>query len=283
MSVELEPAHRLPAEQLHAAFVQAFADYLIGPFDLPFDRWPHFLGRQCLDLALSRVAVADGSVIAFAFVAHRAGGSRWRLATMGALPAARGSGVAQTLLDDWIERAEAAGVEALELEAFAQNERAVRLYRSRRFEVLHELHGYEGTIGAEPTASPELHGDEVALASAFAWLDEADRCVADLPLQVTTASLAALPDPLRAWRLDTAQIILSLNGQGAVAIHCLLDLDPGQRNAEALVQGLRRHFAGHRVVVPPLQRLDLGGQALQRSGLRPQPLHQVMMSRKVRL
>ena len=39
MSVELQPAHRVPAEQLHAAFLQAFADYLIGPFDLPFDRF----------------------------------------------------------------------------------------------------------------------------------------------------------------------------------------------------------------------------------------------------
>ena len=166
------------------------------------------------------------------------------------------------------ERAKGAAIEALELEAFAQNERAVRLYRSHGFSIVHELHGFEGTIGTEPALSPELHGDEVTLASAFAWLDEADRCVADLPLQVTTASLAALPDPLRAWRLDTAQIILSLNAQSAVAIHSLLDLDPRQQSADALVRGLRGLFAGCRVVVPPLQRLDLGGQALQRSGLR---------------
>lgn len=107
---------------------------------------------------------------------------------------------------------------------------------------MHELRGYEGMLRAEPVSLAVLQGDEVALASAFAWLDEADRCVADLPLQVTTASLAALPEPLRVWRLDTAQIIASLNAQGDVAIHCLLDLDPRQRNAEVLVQGLRRHL-----------------------------------------
>lgn len=279
MSVALQPAQSLPADVLHTAFLQAFADYLIGPFDLPLDRWPLFLGRQCADLSLSRVAMVDGSVAAFAFVAARADGTRWRLATMGALPAARGGGAAQALLDDMVWRAAAAGVRALELEAFAQNERALRLYRSRGFVVRHELHAYERT--ALPAALPEatLQGEEVGMAAALAWLEEAVARVGDVPMQVTPASLTALPDELRAWRSGTAQMILGWNAQGSLVIHSLLDQDPVQRHAEALVLDLQVLFPGRRVVVPPLQRLDLGGRALARAGFDVQPMHQVMMLR----
>lgn len=281
MPFELRPAHHVAPDALHQAFQKAFADYLIGPFDLPFDRWPLFLGRQCVDLPSSRVAMVDGAVAAFAFVSPRDDGSRWRLATMGALPEARGGGAAQELLDDLIERAGAAAVKALELEAFAQNERALRLYRSRGFAVLHELQGYEGLPASDPASPADAQGVEVDLASAFSWLDDAVRRIGDVPLQVTPASLSALADPLRAWQLRTAQVVVGLNAQGSAVIHSLLDQDREQRHAETLVRELRIHFPGRRVVVPPLQRPDLGGRALQRAGLGVQPMHQVMMRRDV--
>lgn len=281
MGCELRPALALSAEQVHGAFVQAFADYLAGPFDLPVERWAGFLGRQCVDLSLSRVAMADGSVVAFALVSRRAGGSRWRLATMGALPAARGSGAAQALLDDWIERARASGVDGLELEAFAQNERALRLYLGRGFAVVHELHGYEGVIASDADSAAEPPGDEVDPADAFAWLDDAERRLVDLPLQVTAASLAALPGQMRAWRRGTAQLIVGANARGAVSVHSLVDTDPEQRDAQALVEALPHRFAGRRLLVPPLQRLDVGGRALRRAGYGAQPLHQVMMGRGI--
>lgn len=277
-SAALVPATQLPAAQLHQAFQQAFADYLIGPFELPLAQWPQFLARQAADLALSRAALHDGEVAAFALVAPRAG--RWRLATMGALPAARGSGAAPALLDDFVGRARAQGMTEVELEVFAQNERARRLYQRHGFEAAHELHGYEGrgTPGAAPT--PDLAGWEVDLASAFAWLDEAAARIGDLPLQVTPASLRATAG-LRAWRRGTAQLVFGTDAQGRTVVHSLVDRHAAQDDAEALVRALQALAAAGTVRVPPLQRADLGGEALRRAGLRVQPLHQLLMVRRV--
>lgn len=273
-------ADLLPTAQLHEAFRQAFADYLIGPFELPLEAWPRFLRRQGVDLTHSRVAVTGDAVAAFALVAPRPEASQWRLATMGAVPAARGRGAAPALLDELIDRARCLAVPLLELEVFAQNERALRLYRSRGFVVVHELHGYDDD-GAAGAVAPGLAADglEVDLASAFAWLDEAAARIADLPLQVTTTSLASAPEGLTAWRIGTAQVVFGADARGHTVVHSLLDRDPVQRDAETLVRALLARRPGGRIRVPALQRADLGGDALRRAGLHAQALHQCLMKR----
>lgn len=66
---------------------------------------------------------------------------------------------------------------------------------------------------------------------------------------------------------------------GSTVVHSLLDRHPGQRDAEALVRALLARPSAGVVKVPPLQRTDLGGDALRRAGLRVQPLHQLLMAR----
>ncbi|MBI5275042.1 MAG: GNAT family N-acetyltransferase [Burkholderiales bacterium] len=268
MQYAIVPADTLPAADLHRAFSGAFSDYLIGAFELPLDQFPVFLGRQAVDLALSRAAVRDGAVIAFAFVAQRDDVSAWRLATMGALPAARGSGAAPALMDDFIARARAAGRELAELECFAQNERAIRLYRGRGFTEISPLYGYQGEVPAGGGA-----GEAVDAGDAWQWLDAVARERGDLPLQVTPASLKALPVHLQARRLGSAQLVFSVNAQGITTINSLVDTDPAQRDAESLVRSL----PGQKVAVPQLQRPDVGGEALERIGFERLALYQVMM------
>ncbi|WP_374563830.1 N-acetyltransferase family protein [Ideonella sp.] len=274
---------RSPADW-HAAFTAAFADYLIGPFNLTLAQWPAFLARQGVDLALSRAAVVDGALVAFALVAPRPVRGRWRLGTMGALPAARGSGAAPALLDDFIARARQAGVRTLELEVFAANERALRLYQGRGFETIHPLRGHERAPGPAAGEAPPVQA--VTLDEAWAWLDAADARIADLPLQVTSQVLrvaaAAAPAgaPLQAWRDGDAQLVFAEQpAQQAVAVHSLVDLDPAQPGALALAQALAARHPGHTLRVPALQRPDLGGDALQRAGFAPQALHQWLMRR----
>lgn len=267
-----------PAD-LHGAFAAAFSDYLLGPFDLPLQQWPAFIGRQAADLSLGRAAVRGGQVLAFALVAPRLDIGHWRLATMGAVPQARGTGAAAALLDDFIARAGAAGLRGVELECFAQNERAQRLYRSRGFEAVHPLYGY---VRAADAPLPEGGSDdaaEVDLPAAFAWLDRRNLELGDLPLQVTPASLRALPVPLRAWQRGDAQLVFAPSGAQAVVIHCLVDGDAAQRDAQALAAQLVRRHPVHRIAVPQLQRPDLGGEALERLGFERQPLHQLLMRR----
>ena len=284
-TLALRRGDELPAADWHAAFVEAFADYLIGPFSLAPAQWPGFLARQGVDLALSRAALRDGQLAAFALVAPRPAHGRWRLATMGARPSARGSGAAPMLLDDFVGRAAGAGQGSVELEVFAANERALRLYRGRGFEIVHPLMGYERSAPAG-RAMPPVEG--VPLPAAWTWLDAAEARVPDLPLQVTASVLrvaaATAPEghPLQAWRQGSAQMVFAEQPSGAaVVIHSLVDLDPGQAGALALAEGLAARYPGRTLRVPALQRPDVGGRALERAGFVPQPLHQWLMRRSV--
>ncbi len=275
------PAAELAPAPLHQAFVGAFADYLIGPFQTTLAQWPGLLARQGIDLGLSRVVLEgrDRQILAFAFVAPRPESGRWRLATMGALPAARGSGAAARLLDDVLARARAAGLAEAELEVFAQNERALRLYRGRGFEALHELHGYQALPGRVAPAACEFRA--VDHAAALAWLrDEAQARLRDLPLQVTAASLQSASG-VSAWQKGSAQLMFSQPDEATVLVGSLIDWQPTQTDARALLQALRAEFPQATLRVPQLQRLDLGGQALRELGFETLPLHQLLMRAKL--
>jgi hypothetical protein len=101
----------------------------------------------------------------------------------------------------------------------------------------------------------------------------------DLPFQVTPPSLRALPGKLQAWRAGAALVVFSAAADGTLTIHCLLDAGPGQRDAQALVAAVLECHPSGRVNVPQLQRLDLGGLALERLGFARQPLHQLLLRR----
>jgi ribosomal protein S18 acetylase RimI-like enzyme len=277
MRPQLVEAAALAPGRLHAAFGAAFADYLIGPFTLAPSAWPAFLARQGVDLGLSRVALdAGGEILAFCLVAPRPRLARWRLGTMGAVPAARGSGAARALLDDFIERAGAAGQRALELEVFAQNERALRLYQGRGFELRHELHGYLAEPGVvEPACAPV---ERVAPAAALAWLEAAELRIPGLPLQVGAGALRAAQG-LQAWQHGAAQLAFTRPDETTVAIASLIDEGPAQADARALLQALRAEYPQAALRVQQLQRLDLGGRALRELGFAAQPLHQLLMQR----
>ncbi|QDL53232.1 GNAT family N-acetyltransferase [Rhodoferax aquaticus] len=280
------PASDIDPAQLHAALVQAFADYLIGPFDMPLAQWPHFLARQCIDLSLSRVILRDNDVLAFAFVAPRAAMGVWRLAAMGAVPAARGTGAAQRLLNDLIQRAAHAGMTAVELEVFAQNTRALRLYESHGFQALHDLHGYHAQPWSQaPLSLPSPTSGAfapLALEEAYAWIAQAQLTgLNDLPLQVTPPVLAANPLQLQAWKLGRALLVFTLPDEVKVQILSLIDRNPAQHDAYQLALQLRSSFPERACFVHELQRSDVGGDALARAGFECQALHQLLMRRSI--
>ena len=274
---EIVAAGDLDPARLHAAFTAAFADYLIGPFELPPAQWPQFLARQGVDLAVSRVAMQRGEPIAFCLAAPRPGVGSWRLGTMGALPAARGSGAAPALLDDFVARAQAAGMRSVELECFAQNTRALRLYQGRGFREVDALHGWRHAGGSamEPTDVPV----QVELPDAFDWLDACRAAGIALPLQVTPRSLGALPVTLQAWRRGQAQLVFSEGADGRIQVHSLVDRVPAQQDARALAAALLARYARRAVHVPQLQRQAVGGAALESLGFERMPLHQLWLRR----
>ena len=120
---------------------------------------------------------------------------------------------------------------------------------------------------------------EAGTAAALDWLAAAARAIDDLPLQVTAPSISGLEPAGTAWQLGTAQVVFSAAGADRRVVHSLVDLDPAQRDAERLARQLCATAGESTVVVPPLQREDVGGAALQRAGFEVRPLHQVWMVR----
>lgn len=277
----------LPAADLHQGFAEAFADYLAGPFNLPLSQWPVFLARQGVDLSLGRALLDEsGRVQSFALVAPRPALGRWRLATMGAVPAARGRGGPQRLLHDLLQRAEAAGQQALELEVFAQNLRALRLYQGLGFQIGHGLYGHRLEAGPVRSAPASLDADIeiVSVEQAEHWLLQAELRMADLPLQVGAAALApATRVPgLQVWRRGAAQLVFVAAQDTGLVLRSLVDGAAGLADARVLVQALLASHPGAAVQVPALQRDDLGGAVLGAFGFQRQALHQWWMSRPLR-
>ncbi len=270
-------ADTLSTADLHAATVAGFADYLAGPFQMTLEQFPSFIGRQGVDRARSRAAVREGAIGAVAFVCPRPEVGRWRLGAMAALPAARGTGAAPALLDDFVERARAEGLAGVELECFAENERALRLYRSRGFEVVCALNGWKAPETDVPAGLPDASVRAVERADAFAWLADANRRLGWMPFPNTDRSLSAQVRPLAFWRRGTAQLVFSVLEGTPTHIHSLVDLDPALDDAEALARALR--LAHPDAFAPPILRDDLGGVALGRAGFAPHGMSQVLMSR----
>jgi len=263
-----------PAD-LHAATVAGFADYLAGPFQMTLEQFSSFVGRQGIDVARSRVATIDGVIGAFGFVCPRPEVGRWRLGAMAALPAARGTGAAPALLDDFIERARTEGLAEVELECFAENDRALRLYRSRGFDVVCALNAWKApeTDAAARAPGPDVH--TVDRADAFSWLVDANRRLGWMPFPNTDRSLAAQVRPLTFWRCGSALLAFSVVEGTPTQIHSLVDLDPALRDAETLARALLA--ARPDAFAPPILRDDLGGEALRRAGFESHGMSQVLM------
>ena len=273
-------ADALPEAELHAATVAAFADYLVGPFQMTLEQFASFVGRQGIDLARSRVAMHGGSIGAFAFVCPRPEVGRWRLAVMGALPVARGTGAAPALLDDFIARARADGLPWVELECFSENERALRLYRSRGFEVVSRLNGWklpDGTAASAGALAPDVRA--VDRASALAWLADTDQRLPWLPFPNGDRCMAAQVRPLTFWQCGSAQLVFSVVEGTPTQIHSLIDRDPALRDAEVLARAVAAAHA--EAFAPPILRDELGGAALPRAGFVPQGMSQVLMKRSL--
>lgn len=276
MAIEVSPATDFAAADLHAANLAAFADYIAGPMHLPFDQWPSLIARQGIDLARSRVAVRAGAIASYAYACPRPDVGRWRLAIMGALPAARGTGAAPALIDDFLARAKAEGMAHAELECFAANERALRLYRSRGFEVVCALNGWKAPDASAPAGVPR-EVLAVAREAAFAWLDDAVHDVPWLPYQSTSRCLAAQVRPLTSWRCGSAQLVFSAVEGTQTVVHSIIDRDADMADAEVLARALAAAHPG--TFAPPIFRDDLGGDGFAQAGWVPHDLNQVLMRR----
>ena len=284
---EIRRASEVALDDLVAAVNRVLADYII-PIQIDAD---YVKGH--VDLAGSYVAVdgGTGAILAFSFMDSNFGtkSDRTRIGAFGAVPEARGTGLAKQLLKRVIDDARASGAPHIELECFAQNERAIRLYLGAGFQSLYDLRGY--TRDAAPGeavagSSSDLSSFEVSSADAQKWLDAhlGDSKISWLPFQVGWV-----------WRempSGVARFFLARNPDGNDALMVcygakdeskeiraqLIDTEADrQEGARALIRALIAAYPGKKIDVSPLQRPDLGGDALEAEGFKRQELHQQFM------
>jgi GNAT superfamily N-acetyltransferase len=280
-ALALRPTDQIATDDLRNLAINAFADYLAGPFALSPGVWPGFLARHCVDLSMGLVAWQGDVPSGFMLVAPHPEVGRWRVAMMGLVPEARGTGVAHALLRELISRADAKGVQ-LELECITHNRRALSFYLRHGFACVHPLHGYEHTAAtrsSNPDTALPATMRAVTVAQAFEWLNAQQVQQRELPRQTMPASLAPIAAELMAWQCGQAQLIFRHGEPGQIVLHNLFDSHPAQADAELLVRELLARHGDHTIKMVPLQRLDIGGEALARAGLVPMAISQWLMLR----
>ena len=277
--IVVSSADAAPSEALRDAFNASFADYLLTFPTMDDAGWRTFVRRQGCDLPLSFVAARGSDVVAFALITPRPG-ARTRVAVMGARPEARGTGIAKRLLDDAIAAAAARGDRWIELEAFAQNERAVRLYRSRGFEPVDALYGYTAAPAQGVAKSSDV--DEVSREDAAQWASAFDRERPEfMPWQVGGEAILSIPGAVRAWRCGQAQLVFQdVDATGSAL--SLLDRDEAQSDALKLLAALRRELPERALRGPQLHREHGPARAFEGAGWERQPLHQLLLRRRLR-
>ncbi len=166
--------------KLHAAFLEAFADYSMGSAaDLPEDRLLLRMKKNAVDYALS-VGANDGDrLVGFTLV----GLDRWGRAMTaydagtGIVPAFRGQGLARRMLDHATPSLRERGVERFVLEVLTSNEPAIKAYTKAGFATRRELRSFvasAASLAAPPVGGFVLQPIDVAAFEAVAaeldWL-----------------------------------------------------------------------------------------------------------------
>lgn len=266
-------ANAVPADHVRDCLNEAFSDYLIRLPKFDETGWQAFLYRQGCDLSLSRVGLDGDRVMAFALVTPR-DAERWRVAVMGARPESRGTGIAARLLDDLISRAAENRLRTVELEVFAQNERAFRLYRSRDLTPSCALYGFEGVVGQ----CPPLHPYQTAtLEEAASWaLAFEGQSANALPWQVCGDAISRFPAQAFCWRLDDAQLVW-LEAPGTITVQSLLDRNEEYSGAAKLLQALRATYPEAILRAPQLHSEHGPALAFRQNGWQQMELNQLLM------
>ncbi len=270
---QTERADSVESDKIRDCLNEAFSDYLFRMPTLDADGWRGFLTRQGVDLSLSRVGVREDRVEAFALVMARDSAS-WRIAVMGARPDLRGSGLAPRLLDETLEDARSRGLSTVELEVFAQNERAFRLYVSRGMKPVSSLFGYEAVAGSPGFDVPV---QPVTLDQARLRAEEIERASAlRLPWQVGPAAINRLPGTAQCWQHGSAQVVYS-EMTGLIHIQSLLDSSTDYQCAEKLLGALRAAFPEAVLRAPQLQAEHGAAQAFRSAQWTEAALFQYLM------
>jgi GNAT superfamily N-acetyltransferase len=273
MERNLIPAAEMSNVALATLFTHAFTGYIGGSVQLDALAFAGLVYRDNLDLGLSRIMLVDQVSAGIALLSRQ--GWSARVAAMGIAPEFQEQRLGGWFMEQIIVEAVSRGDRHLELEAFEQNIRAVKLYTRVGFRVLRRLYGYTAETIPAVTA-PELTEVDIS--------EVAQRIIreglADLPWQVSGTALARHGMPNRAYRLKDAWCVIADPSGASITLRALMVAPSARRHGSAtrLIQALAAANPGKPWNIPQLCPEEYA-PFFEKCGFVRKPLHQVHMVR----
>lgn len=274
MDFQTAPASKYLLPELVKLLNRGFEEYFI-PIQFTTEMFSNMLRKDGIDLADSRVLIADDETCGIALMACRPDLSTSRLAAMGIAKEKRGKHAGSWLMKQLIEEACLRGDREMVLEVIEQNESAVRLYRKYGFESLRRLVGY--TYKSQATGiSQKADLEEIDLPQMGQLISQYG--LSDLPWQLSGESITQIHPSPHVYRHGKAYIVLSNPEAEHVVIWSLL-VEPAARGkglgTELLKQVLMK-FTGKIWHIPALCPEEFG-KVFERVGFEKEELSQWQM------
>jgi ribosomal protein S18 acetylase RimI-like enzyme len=274
MDFDIAPASNYSLPDLVKLLNRGFEDYFIS-IRFTTDMFSNMLRKDGINLADSRVLVADDKACGIALVACRRALRTSRLAAMGIAREIRGKGAGSWFMKELIRDACERSEREMVLEVIEQNEPAVKLYRRHSFESVRRLLGYtRQDKDTEKARENDLYEID---------LDEMGRLVtryglADLPWQLSAESITRMNPPAHAYRDGQAYIVLSNPEAEHVVIWSLL-VEPEARGhglGSELLKRVSACWQGKTWHIPALCPEEFG-IVFERAGFEREKLSQWQM------
>ncbi len=167
-------------EQIHRAFVEAFADYAMDASGTTEDRLLLRMRKNAVDYGLSPGLYDGDRLVGFTLIGIDAWGGRLSAydAGTGIVPAFRNQGWARRMLGHALPPLRDRSVTRFVLEVLQENEPAIKAYKKSGFEIARELKCYVGqaarlrTLAAPPALEvrPITRTDIATLEPSIDWL-----------------------------------------------------------------------------------------------------------------
>lgn len=278
MEFGIVPASNYSLSELVPLLNRGFEGYVI-PIHFTMDMFANMLRKDGIDLAESRVLLADDQACGVALIAPRRSIHTSRVAAMGIARETRGKGAGSWLMKRLVEDARKRGDREIVLEVIEHNEPAVRLYQNYGFANMRRLVGF--TRSASDSGKPDKENGEKPLHNVD--LQEMGRLISrhglpDLPWQLSGESISQANPQLHAFREGQAYVVISNPEAEHVVIWSLL-VEPEARGhglGTKLLQRVTALHAGKAWHVPAILPEELG-PVFERAGFEKENLTQWQM------
>lgn len=244
MEFSAVPASTYSFSELVSLLNRGFENYFI-PIHFTVDMFSNMLYKDGIDLAESRVLLANHQACGVALIAPRRSLRTSRVAAMGIAKETRGKKAGTWFMQQLIDDARDRGDREMVLEVIAQNEPAVKLYRKYGFESVRRLVGYTHSERDNSKRAEAVKGNELHDISPH----EMGRLISqyglpDLPWQLSGESISQTNPPLHAFRDGPAYVVISNPEAEHVGIWSLL-VEPDARGRGLGTKMLKRMMALH--------------------------------------